>query len=102
MNIITKLDDNFNKAHSSLTYPYLKVLYPGDELTVLLPAMHKGSLPVIVESDGQLIQVAKVECDPINLMPLVKVYELEYHKDAETCQVVTSMKELGDLFDWIQ
>lgn len=99
-----------SKFHSmrkgSIEYPSVCIdsEYP-EELPVIMDSLESGSLPVLIESDGELIMLEKkIRKSPINLEKIIRLYPILIILSEDRTVSIKTVAELLDVegFDWTQ
>lgn len=102
----TILSKYHNMPKGTLQYPSVCIDHEfPEELPVLLDAMLEGDLPVVIQHQGQLIQLEKkVARTPTNFNILLKLYPIVVFLEENETVRVTTIVEMLELegFNWMQ
>lgn len=69
--MITNVDEFFSLRKGKLTYPSLYLEKVSDDIVPIFEGLPKGELPLLVEYNGKLVEVIKIEKSPLTIKTLL-------------------------------
>ena len=94
----TELDNTFINSERKLSYPFIFLPRYGEELPVVTRCLLPGSIPLVLENKGALLQIGT---SALEFRKLLNVYSFEVVLGENNRRTITSTEDALEVIPWM-